>query len=460
MRKILHTWLAAALAFVVVVQAEDLGATGAGDSVDARCGSYGLELACPAGCFSSFIIQHYDGTPGKVNCQVVTKLGYYSTENSTLLRPCEPGFFSNETRASACQPCPAGSFSRERGSAECTRCPSGYYQDETGQPECKKCSSYYYAGEGAKAVAVDTFGDQFCQLDEHSTAPSVSPSAAPSPRLGAPKTREPSMDLDWPPKTAFPSWARSERVRSFSSPTGPSSAESPPSNAPSISPKQSSAAVVTLVSPAEEPWKAPFVIAAVSLGSVFVISLFSLLGQKRPSKDATAAVGGSPPGWTDGRVLVDQDHRHNLGIVPMQLLPETRRRRGDDIEQPSVPPRFTPLAPRNIDNGVPELYRRPALVTPYYHPEEETKIPDASFESFGYCYEDPEIAAGFPDHNDSTMAVVSGVNLNDDDAPAPMWEGPFEMASDMSGVSHYAIEHEVFPEHMYDMSPMSGSFDL
>ena len=400
------------------------------------CGSHGLGIACPAGCWAIF--QHYDETEGLVHCQAVTKLGYYSLEHSTLLRPCDQGFFSNEIRASSCSACPTGSFASGIGNSDCAPCPSGYYQDEIGQRECKQCSPYYYAGEGSTAVSPG----QFCQLEAPSSVPSVAPT--PAPFLNVTITETPSSVHD-------------------DTKNGVTAAPSPASAPSATSAPNTTESGTTIILPAQDPWKGPFVVAAVSLGSIFIVALVSLVRQKRPEKERDDMMHDFTNGHDDH--ILNRGNPH-FGIAPMQPS-EIHDEEEDEAEEARDEiPAFSPLPPRDLENGVPEA-ARPAFVTPYHGEAEEGKFPDASFESFGHCYEDPEIAQNFPDHNDSTMAVVSqAVLLPGDpgimDAPdldCILFPESFEAATGRSNASpSYSLENAVFPE--YNMSPMSGSFDL
>lgn len=404
------------------------------DLVQNNCGSHGLGIACPAGCWAIF--QHYDETEGLVHCQVVTKLGYYSLERSTLLRPCDEGFFSNEIRASSCRACPLGSFAPGIGNSDCTPCPSGYYQDEIGQRECKQCSSYYYAGEGSMAAT----SGQFCQLEASSSAPSIAPT--PAPFLDVTKAEIPSS-MPGDTKNGAPA-----------APSFPS--ESSATNAPSTTENGT-----TILLPAKDPWKGPFVVAAVSLGSIFIIALVSLMRQKRPGRERDDMLHDFTNGCDDH--VLNRGNPH-LGIPPLHPPEIHDEEEEDEAEARDELPTLSPLPPRDLDNGVPEA-ARPAFVTPYHPEREEGKFPDDSFDSFAHCYEDPEIAQNFPDHNDSTMAVVSQAVLLPGDPTmmdAPNVDEilfPESFAAARGGSSPtYSLRNAVFPE--YNMSPMSGSFDL
>jgi len=473
--------LLALFCFAAVVKAQSESTT---TTTTTNCGYFDLSRACPGGCWAIF--QDYNKTTEMVECRAVTKLGYFSLEGSTLLRPCSPGTFANQSGSAECAPCLPGTFADENGTTDCKPCLSGTYQDETGQEKCKSCSSFYYNGTGANAAVVDGEGDLYCQLDQDYVTPSMSPNA---PAL------EKTILMDQMPSLS-------------------------PTSKPTT---QVSVSVVTVMVPSlndDEPWKAPFAMAIASFAGVFVLFLFSIFYSARSSDKNNQYNNAYPPMSPRLVQLAMQSQQHScrsLDIFPVQQLPDIH----GDFEQPRNNydrrhrRRFTPQPFRvNADNNVPEAAAGGAMVTPYYTPyprgnrqnsyhpaAEEEKIcdiPDASFESFARCYEDPEIASGFANtsitteaidqgykakQNSSDMAVVSratNVHLSlDRDEKVPvdgnigggrpeiaeeesMWEGPFDMASDeTSEASNDIRTQDMLPNapDINEMSPMSGSFD-
>ena len=59
-------------------------------------------------------------------------------------RPCEPGYFNDNSTVGVCTACDAGYYSPRGGQATCIACPLGQYQNQTAAPSCNKAAKGTY----------------------------------------------------------------------------------------------------------------------------------------------------------------------------------------------------------------------------------------------------------------------------------------------------------------------------
>lgn len=362
----------------------------AGQSGAEGCGYFDMSEACPAGCNAQFQNQG-----DAVYCTVVPP-GFYSEKGHRNFLPCDWGTYNPFYRAGSCLPCPPGTFADNFASLSCQPCPPNAYANENGQKECKPCDSLYYSGEGANNVIKDPWGLEFCDFvaDSPSSSPSLSrfvqPSTAPS---QAPSMIPTNASMTLPPAT------------------NGSTGNANPGNESK-----------------DRDWGGAFVVAAASFaafGAIVGAALCTFQESKTAGVSTMAEKGDKKDDASEKAV--------SKGPIPNEISMENEDFQDAGIVAgPPVPQHL----PRDPGSGLPfaspphneHIPHGPAAVTPYvwnaedeesgslYPAVEESKVPDASFESVGhgrsignrYDYVDVVLDDLVEEElNDSTLAIIS-----------------------------------------------------
>ena len=433
------------------------------------CGFFPPATACPGGCYAT----SRNENQGLVHCRVVTRLGFYSPENETMVRPCDAGYFSDEPRAAACKPCGVGTYNRAMGRTDCLLCPSGFFQDQMGQAQCSACSKKYYDGVGANAK-VDENGNSICKL--------VASQTTTAPGTGRASTNTGTgYDENNAPTTTQPNGIRGGG--------GGGGREG------------------------EEGLSVLLVMVAAAIGLLFGTVLSALAFSKRrkatngsasptnedsfdPNKSQLetepfdehreAAIDGHPNLGIGPRPrqanMANHDYANEVGAQP----PEAPRVPGPNPQRNVAFLSPPPAHHRNNNGGadpvVPEP-PSPAVVTPYYHDEGlgrhqhqgERKSPEKSFEDFDVFYDDPDVVNGFPgitpprNVGNNKLAAMNDVGRAELLAPSDEeYEGASEAATAGRGQNaalsvSFALDGEEDGGSIGNYegySPMSGSSQL